>query len=82
MFFDLYALQIPPLVSGLCANPVTTVFTQRRIRRAFEAMTARQSRWRILVVRQSLPSKLHGHPRRLEPGQEDGTGNPRGQGRS
>ena len=30
---------------------------QRRIRAAFEAMTARASRLRIFVVRQSLPSK-------------------------
>src|SRR5207245_10884417 len=55
--FDFSALQILPLVQGLCANRAMTVFTQRRIRAAFAAIAARASRLRILVVRQSLPSK-------------------------
>src|SRR2546428_7473773 len=55
--FDFSALQILPLVPGLCANRATTVFTQRRIRAVFAAIAARASRLRILVVRQSLPSK-------------------------
>jgi hypothetical protein len=50
-------VQILPLVPGLCANRATTVFTQRRIRAVFAAIAARASRLRILVVRQSLPSK-------------------------
>ena len=55
--FDFSALQILPLVQGLCANRAMTVFTQRRIRAAFAAIAARASRLRILVVRRSLPGK-------------------------
>jgi hypothetical protein len=43
--------------SGTLPNPVTIVFTQRRIRAGFETMTARASHLRALVVRQSLPSR-------------------------
>jgi hypothetical protein len=39
---------------GLCANPVATVFAQRRIRATFDAIGARPSHLRNLVVRQSL----------------------------
>jgi hypothetical protein len=55
--FDFSALQILPLVPGLCANRATTAFAQRRIRAAFAAIAGRASRLRILVVRQSLPGK-------------------------
>src|SRR6266699_3128521 len=41
--FDFSALQILPLVQGLCANRAMTVFTQRRIRAAFAAIAARVS---------------------------------------
>src|SRR5258707_14196993 len=54
--FDFSALQILPLVQGLCTNRAMTLFTQRRIRAAF-AVAARASRLRILVVRRSLPGK-------------------------
>jgi hypothetical protein len=50
-------LQVLPLIPGLCANRATKVFTQRRIRAAFAAVAAHASRFRILVVRQSLPGK-------------------------
>src|SRR5260370_29926463 len=52
---DFSALQILPLVPGLCANRAMTVFTQRGICTAFSAIAARASRSRILLVRQSLP---------------------------
>jgi len=57
VFLTFFALQILPLLPGRCANRATTVFTQRRIRAAFATIAARASRLRILVVRQSLPSK-------------------------
>ncbi len=65
--FDFSALQILPLVQGLCANRAMTVFTQRRIRAAFAAIAARASRVRILVVRRSLPGKPNsrGRARRI-----------------
>src|SRR6266481_101361 len=55
--FDFFALQILPLLPGLCANRAMAVLMQRRIRAAFAAIAARASRLRILVVRQSPPSK-------------------------
>jgi hypothetical protein len=55
--FDFSSVQIPLSAPGLCANGATTVFTQRRIRAAFATIAARASRLRILVVRQSPPSK-------------------------
>ena len=42
------------LFRDFAPDRATTVFAQRRIRAAVEAMTARASRLRILVVRQSL----------------------------